>query len=90
MAVNLCDTGKSCKEVAQDLGLRTDLVRRWKREHRDSVSDVFLGKGKVSLTEEQKEIQRLRKELREARLEADILKKAVSIFSKSDNKFTSS
>lgn len=75
MAVSLCDTGKSCKEVAQDLGVRTDLSRRWKRESRDTASDVFPGKGKVSLTEEQKEIQRLTKELMGARLEAEILKR---------------
>ena len=34
---------------------------------------------------EEKEIKRLRKELAETKLERDILKKAVSIFSKSDS-----
>ena len=90
MAVNLCNTGKPAKDVAQDLGVRADLIRRWKRENNDSGSGSFPGKGQPILTDEQKEIQRLTKELREALLEADILKKAVRIFSKSDNKFTSS
>lgn len=89
MAVNLCNTGKSANDVAQELGLRVELVRRWKRENNDSGSGSFPGNGKPILTDEQKEIQRLTTELREARLEAEILKKAVSIFSKSDNKFTS-
>ena len=40
------------------------------------------------MTDEQKEIARLNKELREAQLERDILKKAVSIFSKGDSKFS--
>lgn len=33
MIVNLCLTGKSTKEVTEDLGIRMDLVRRWKSEH---------------------------------------------------------
>jgi len=42
------------------------------------------------MTEEQKEIARLKKELRDAQLERDILKKAVSIFSKNDGKYSNS
>lgn len=90
MAVNLCLTGKSTNDVAQDLGIRSELVRRWKRESKDFGDNSFPGNGKVSLTDDQKEIQRLNKALRESQLEAEILKKAVSIFSKSDNKSTSS
>jgi transposase-like protein len=30
MVVNLCLTGKSSREVADELGLRTELVTRWK------------------------------------------------------------
>jgi transposase len=43
---------------------------------------------KPSLTAEQLEIRRLQKELKEAQLERDILKKAVSLFSKSDGKYS--
>jgi len=42
------------------------------------------------MTEEQKEITRLKKELRNAQIERDILKKAVSIFSKNDGKYSNS
>lgn len=42
------------------------------------------------MTDEQKENVKLKKELREAQLERDILKKAISIFSKGDNKYTDS
>ncbi|EID72445.1 transposase-like protein [Imtechella halotolerans K1] len=40
------------------------------------------------MTDEEKEIARLKKALKEAELERDILKKAISIFSASDKKNT--
>lgn len=86
MAVNLVYTGKTTREVAEELGIKPDLVRRWKREHESYGKNSFSGHGNVNLTDEQKEIAQLKKELREAQLERDILKKAVSIFSKGDNK----
>ena len=88
MTVNLCNTGKSTKEVAEELGIRAELVRRWKREHEQYREGSFSGHGNANMTSEQKEIAKLRKELREAQLERDILKKAVSIFSKGDNKYS--
>lgn len=90
MAVNLCLTGKPTKEVADELGVRRELIARWKREYTQLKEGSFSGNGIPNLTEEQKEISKLKKELREAQLERDILKKAVSIFSKSDNKYTGS
>ena len=51
---------------------------------------AFPGHGNPKMTAEQKEIAKLKKELREAKLERDILKKAVSIFSKSDGKYSGS
>lgn len=33
MAVELCLSGKPTSEVAEELGLRTELVSRWKREY---------------------------------------------------------
>lgn len=34
MAVNLCLTGKSTQTVADELGIRDELVRRWNREYK--------------------------------------------------------
>lgn len=82
MAVNLCFTGKSSKQVADELGIRVELLRRWKREHEQFQQGSFSGRGNANMTSEQKEIASLKRELREAQLERDILKKAVSIFSK--------
>ena len=45
---------------------------------------IFPGNGKEALTEDPREIRRLKKELADAKLETQILKKAIRIFSKSD------
>ncbi len=88
-AVNLCHSGRTPKEVAEELDIRPDIVRRWKREMEQYGEGSFSGQGNANLTPEQKEIHRLKKELREAQIERDILKKAVSIFSRSDSKNSS-
>jgi len=66
------------------------LIYRWRSEfaHRSHLS--FPGNGRVVRDPEQTEIERLKRELREMTMERDILKKAVSIFSKSDGKYIGS
>jgi len=86
MVVELVETGKTTREVADDLEIAPDLVRRWRREYRKFQTGSFSGKGNANLSPEQKEIAELKKALQEAKLERDILKKAVSIFSKGDGK----
>lgn len=90
MVVNLCISGRCTKEVADELGLRTELVARWKREYLKYEGGSFSGHGNENMIAEQKEIARLKKELKEAQIERDILKKAVNIFSRSDNKYSNS
>jgi transposase len=90
MAVNLCLTGKPTKQVAEELGIRPELVRRWKREYEQYQGGSFSGHGNANMTKEQKEILQLKKDLKEAQLERDILKKAISIFSKGDGKYSNS
>jgi len=86
MAVELCQTGKPTKEVAGELGVATELVRRWRREHTQYQEGSFSGKGNANMTDDQKENARLRRTLNESQLECEILKKAVGIFSRSDGK----
>ncbi len=86
MTVELCRSGKSTTEVAEELGLRSELVSRWKREYQERKQGSFSGHGRPSLSAEQAEIAILKKQLREAEIERDILKKAVSIFSRNDGK----
>ena len=90
MAVELVESGKPSSEVANDLGFRTDLIRRWRREFKNNQSGCFSGNGNMNLTIEQKENAQLKKELRETKLERDILKKAVGIFSRNDGRYMSS
>lgn len=85
MVVNLCLSGRRSLDVANELGLDRSMVQRWVREYNSYENNSFQGNGNPVRTAEEEEIARLKKELRQAQLERDILKKAVSIFSKSDN-----
>lgn len=42
MTVQLCLMGKPTKEVAEELGIRAELVSRWKREYQQRKMVVFL------------------------------------------------
>ncbi|MDW7691369.1 IS3 family transposase [Flammeovirgaceae bacterium SG7u.111] len=75
MIVGLLESGQPARQVAEDYGLSASMIRRWRRESRGG-KEAFTGKGVASLTPEQKKIQQLEKELRESRMEAEILKKA--------------
>lgn len=90
MAVELSKHREDLRVLAEELEIRPDLLYRWRREALQYQGTSFPGQGNPKQTEEEKEITRLKKELREAQLECDILKKAVSIFSKSDGKYSNS
>lgn len=85
MIVELLKAGQSVKSVSEEYHLNDSMIRRWRREY-SSEKEAFTGKGIPSLTPEEKEIAKLKKELNEVREERDILKKAVGIFSKRDRK----
>jgi len=76
--------------LAAEMDIHPDLIYRWRREAEAHQEARYPGQGNKILTEDQKEIARLKKQLRDAQLERDILKKAVSIFSKSDGKYSNS
>ena len=81
MIVELVKSGRKVKELSEEYGLNDSMIRRRRREY-DAKSGDF--NKKQELSQEELELRALRKELREVSLERDILKKAVSIFSKSD------
>lgn len=81
MIVELLQSGQIVKQVSQEYGLNDSMIRKWRTSY-ELNSVIF--PNKAVLTPEQSEIKVLQKELREVKLERDILKKAVSIFSKSD------
>ena len=81
MIVELLESGRTAKELSAEYSINSGIIRRWKREY-EAKSGDFSKKKEVS--QEDVELKALKKELREVRMERDILKKAVSIFSKSD------
>ena len=86
MAVKLCLTGKTTGSIGEELGIKPELIRRWKREYEQNILGSFSGNGNANLTPEQKEIVQLKRALKDAQEESEILKKAVRIFSKGDSK----
>jgi len=90
MVIELSNNREDITALASELDIRADLIYRWRREATNHHEASFPGQGNKILTEEQKEIVKLKKELRDAQIERDILKKAVSIFSKSDGKYSNS
>lgn len=81
LIVELLKSGRTVKEIGDEYRLNDSMVRRWRREY-DAKSGDFSKKREKS--KEELELKALKKELREVRVERDILKKVVSIFSKSD------
>lgn len=85
-AVELSNVRGNVQEIARELGIPAEFIYRWRKEQSLKPALAFSGRGNKQLTEEQKELARLKKELADVKLERDILKKAVSIFSVSDRK----
>ena len=80
-AVKLATRGdKTLTQVALNLGISTNVLSRWKRQMTDDPSFAFPGKGRLKPADE--EVRQLRKQLRDVTEERDILKKALTIFSK--------
>lgn len=75
-------------EIAERFDISAQTIYNWRSKYFKHSDNAFPGHGNKTMTEEEREIDRLKKELKEAQLERDILKKAVSIFSKSDKRFT--
>ncbi len=73
------EEGRRASEVARELGVNASLVRNWKKNLESGKVDPFPGKGRLSSEDE--ELRRLKRENNRLRMERDILKKAVAIFS---------
>lgn len=82
-AVQLSNERTNVSELARELGVKATLLYKWRKEFEEFGTGSFPGNGKLKLTVEQQKIYELEKKLKDAELERDILKKAISIFSKS-------
>ena len=76
------EPGRTIPEVAENLGIKNDLLYRWRRQLRRNGEIAFPGHGKMALTPDQKRIRDLEKKLKDTEMERDILKKAMAIFSR--------
>ena len=74
------EAGHKHTQVAFDLGVHPNTIYKWVREYAQRSRDAFPGKGHP-LTEAE-ELRQLQRENERLRMERDILKKAVAIFSK--------
>ena len=82
MIVELSKSGIKTRQISDQYGIEINMINRWRREYQSKMGD-FSKRRELSL--EEQELKALKKELRDVKMERDILKKAVSIFSKSDN-----
>ena len=71
---------RSSPEVAQELGIRTNLLYRWRREYELNMEESFRGSGNRTNSEEK--LRQAYHENEILRQERDILKKALAIVSK--------
>ena len=69
-ALAMIRNGQSPRSVAQALGISENLLYRWRRLAQSSPSST------------EQEIEQLRRQLKQVEMERDILKKALSIFSR--------
>lgn len=72
-----CDT---ITELAADLGLRPELIYRWRSECKDDPQGSFPGNGVPKQTPAEEKTAQLERELANVRTQRDILKKAMAIF----------
>lgn len=80
-AVRLAQTsGKPIAQIARELGISDSAIHGWRRELTQHGKEAFPGSGHQTPLEE--ENRRLKREVERLQQERDILKKAVSIFSR--------
>jgi transposase len=72
----------SVPQIAKELGISEHSLYKWRRLAREQGDLALPGNGRVTLSDEQRENQRLRGELERVKQERDILKKAVSFFAR--------
>ena len=81
MIVELLKSGQKIKDISIEYDLNDGMIRRWRRECEAKKGDLSQ---KRELSTQELEIKLLKKEVADIKMERDILKKAVSIFSKRD------
>jgi transposase len=75
----MIEEGRPISELSRELGTAQSLLHRWKKKSEEGKIDPFQGQGRLSPEDE--ELRQLRRENKRLRMENEILKKTVAIFS---------
>ncbi len=74
------EKGMSVGKVARELDVHRNLIHKWRRDYLAEGESALEGSGKLNT--ETSEVKRLQKELEDVKEERDILKKALTVFTK--------
>ena len=78
----MSSSNKPVAEIAAELGIRRNMLDKWKEQHGSKGDEAFLKQAGRPLKEEQSEVLTLKQENRRLREEVEILKKAAVYFAK--------
>lgn len=76
------EEGQGISQTARELSISKSALYRWRAEYGNNPEAAFPGKG--NMRDKDAEISRLKRALKEAQMEAEILKKATAIFAKAN------
>ncbi|MFR9611555.1 MAG: transposase, partial [Rikenellaceae bacterium] len=76
-AVKLSYQRSSISQAARELGVSDSQLSKWRKDYAEYGESSFPGRGVERLTDEQREIKRLQKELKDKELDLEILKNAI-------------
>ena len=79
-AIELYKKGKRAVDVCRDLGIPASTFDGWIKQYKEEGEKCFPGSGNIKASN--REMHDLKRELDDVRMERDILKKALAIFSK--------
>lgn len=74
------DSDNSVPQIAVDMGIHPNTLYRWVQQYSEKPQEAFPGTG--HMTSEAEMIRHLKRENERLKMERDILKKAMAIFSK--------
>lgn len=83
-AVKLSYERGSLLKAAKELGISDSILGKWRKDFEKFGDNSFPGQGKERLTDDQRRIKELEKELKDRELDLEILKKAIAFFSRTD------
>jgi transposase len=78
--VRQLESGRRLADVARELGVDAQVIRRWRDQVKVDSATAFPGNGRRARQDD--ELHRLRREVTQLRAERDFLKKAAAFFAK--------